>query len=109
MKKNYSLFDDNFTSNIYRCKYNETNSSKAFTKFYLIARMGTYIDSFSLPHKLLYLEHEALILVFRVPQSVQKVKTAKFHKHLGIMEQKSELSNQIFNTSSSLPSKNITN
>lgn len=28
----------------------------------------------------LYLEHEALILVLRVPQSVQKVKTAKFHK-----------------------------
>ena len=39
-------------------------------------------------HNLLYLEHKALILVFRVPQSVQKVKTAKFHKDKGIMEQK---------------------
>ncbi len=37
---------------------------------------------------LLYLEHKALILVFRVPQSVQKVKTAKFYKDKGIMEQK---------------------
>lgn len=32
-------------------------------------------------NNLLYLEQEALILVFRVPQSIQKVKTAKFHKH----------------------------
>ena len=37
---------------------------------------------------LLLLEHEILILVFRVPQSVQKVKTAKFHKVNRIMEQK---------------------
>jgi hypothetical protein len=38
-------------------------------------------------HNLLFLEHETLILVFRVPQSVQKVKTVKFHKPKGIMEQ----------------------
>ncbi len=57
----------------------------------------------------LFLEHNKVLRFLGVPQSVQKVKTAKFHKHLGIMEQKSELSNQIFNTSSSLPSKNITN
>ena len=37
---------------------------------------------------LLLLEHEILILVFPVPQSVQKVKTAKFHKPYGIIEQK---------------------
>jgi hypothetical protein len=34
------------------------------------------------------MEQETLILVFRVPQSVQKVKTAKFHKVNRIMEQK---------------------
>ena len=39
-------------------------------------------------HNLLLLEHEALIVVFPVPQSVQKVKTAKFHKAKGIMETK---------------------
>ena len=61
------------------------------------------------PQNLLFLEHEALILVFRVPQSVQKVKTAKFHKPQWIMEQKSELLNYIFKASSNLPSKNITN
>jgi methylphosphotriester-DNA--protein-cysteine methyltransferase len=36
---------------------------------------------------LLYLEHEVHILVFRVPQSGQKVKTEKFHKALRIFEQ----------------------
>jgi hypothetical protein len=41
-----------------------------------------------LVQNLLYLEHKALILVFRVPPSVQKVKTAKFHKDKRIMEQK---------------------
>ena len=40
---------------------------------------------------LLFLEHKAVILVFLVPQSVQKVKTVKFHKALWIMEQKNEL------------------
>ena len=39
-------------------------------------------------HNLLHLEHDVFILVFRVPQSVQKVKTTKFHKPYGIMEQK---------------------
>ena len=39
-------------------------------------------------HNLLLLEHEIFILVFPVPQSVQKVKTAKFYKDKGIMEQK---------------------
>ena len=38
-------------------------------------------------HNLLYLEHEVLKWVFRVPQSVQKVKTTKFNKPWGIMEQ----------------------
>ena len=38
--------------------------------------------------KLLFLEHEALILVFPVPQSVQKIKDVKFHKPKGIVEQK---------------------
>jgi hypothetical protein len=37
------------------------------------------------------LEHEVLILVFRVPQSVQKVKIEKFIKSKGIVEQKNEL------------------
>ena len=32
------------------------------------------------PLNLLYLEHNKLLRAFRVPQSVQKVKTAKFHK-----------------------------
>ena len=50
-------------------------------------------------HNLLYLEHKALILVFRVPQSVQKVKTAKFHKHLRNMEQKCSPSNYIIKAS----------
>ncbi len=36
----------------------------------------------------LLMEQETLILVFRVPQSVQKVKTAKFHKPYGITETK---------------------
>jgi hypothetical protein len=53
------------------------------------------------------LEHEALILVFHVPQSVQKVKTAKFNKHRGIVEQKNELLNYIFKTLSNLSSKDI--
>ena len=42
-------------------------------------------------HNLLLLEHEIFILVFPVPQSVQKIKTTKFHKSKGIVEQKSEL------------------
>jgi len=33
------------------------------------------------------LEQEALILVFRVPQSVQKVKSINSHKALGVLEQ----------------------
>jgi hypothetical protein len=33
------------------------------------------------------LEHEAPKRVFRVPQSVQKIKTTKFHKPYGIIEQ----------------------
>ena len=37
---------------------------------------------------LLYLEHEEQMLVIHVPQSVQKVKTTKFNKPKGIMEQK---------------------
>ncbi|MAC84414.1 MAG: hypothetical protein CL624_09790 [Arcobacter sp.] len=44
---------------------------------------------------LLYVEHEALILIFRVPQSVQKVKTAKFNKHRGIVEQKNVFFNEV--------------
>jgi hypothetical protein len=45
------------------------------------------------------------MLVFHVPQSVQKVKTAKFHKPKGIVEQKSELLNHIFKTLHNLSSK----
>ena len=44
---------------------------------------------------LLLLEHEIFLLVFPVPQSVQKIKTTKFHKSKGIVEQKSELLNYI--------------
>ncbi len=59
-------------------------------------KKGLNFANWNVPHKLdtyifnnlLLLEREALILVFRVPQSVQKVKTAKFHKPKGIMEQK---------------------
>jgi len=39
------------------------------------------------------LEHKALTLVFHVPQSMQEVKTSKFHKPYRIMEQKIELLN----------------
>ena len=63
---------------------------------YLFLKYFNKIISWNVPYKvdtiqlknLLYLEHEILILVFRVPQSVQKVKTAKFHKVNRIMEQK---------------------
>ena len=54
---------------------------------------------------LLLLEHEVLILVFPVPQSVQKVKNIKCHKLYGIMEQKNELLNYIFKSSSNLFTK----
>ncbi len=36
---------------------------------------------------LLYLEHEVLKRVFRVPQNVQKVKLRDSHKSLGFFEQ----------------------
>lgn len=35
-------------------------------------------------------------MYFRVPQSVQKIKTAKFHKPYGIKEQKKYALNYIF-------------
>ena len=41
----------------------------------------------NLLHNLLYLEHEVLILVSRVPQSVQKVKSINSHKGLGVLAQ----------------------
>jgi hypothetical protein len=44
-----------------------------------------------LSHSLLFLEYEALILVFCVPQSVQKMENEEFHKAYRIMEQKSDL------------------
>ena len=38
------------------------------------------LDSIDIFNNLLYLEQKSLEEVFCVPQSVQKVKTAKFHK-----------------------------
>ena len=42
-------------------------------------------------HNLLLLEHEALILVFRVPQSVQKVEFRDSLKPLRLFEQQKSL------------------
>ena len=42
-------------------------------------------------HNLLLLEHEAPKRVFRVPKSVQKRKTTKFHKPYGIIEQEKRI------------------
>ena len=66
---------------------------------YLFLKCFNKIISWNVPYKvdtiqlknLLLLEHEALILVFRVPQSVQKVEFRDSLKPLRLFEQQKSL------------------
>ena len=62
---------------------------------YLFLKCFNKIISWNVPYKvdtiqlknLLLLEHKTHILVFHVPQTIQKVKTTKFLKPYGVIEQ----------------------